>query len=100
MSIFPFLKYLFIWLCWVLVVACKLLVAECGIQFPDRIEPGSPALGAWSLSHWTTRKVPNFSFVKFLLHLQHDLEIKSTALKFSVSKYIHHLRGTKHLTAP
>ena len=24
-----------------------------------RIEPGPPALGAWSLSHWTTREVPN-----------------------------------------
>ena len=22
------------------------------------IEPGPPALGAWSLSHWTTREVP------------------------------------------
>ena len=25
------------------------------------IEPGLPALGAWSLSHWTTRVVPKFS---------------------------------------
>ena len=23
-----------------------------------RINPGFPALGAWSLSHWTTREVP------------------------------------------
>ena len=22
------------------------------------MEPGPPALGAWSLSHWTTREVP------------------------------------------
>ena len=22
------------------------------------IKPGAPALGAWSLSHWTTREVP------------------------------------------
>ena len=27
------------------------------------IEPGSPALGAWSLSHWTTREVPIFGFL-------------------------------------
>ena len=24
----------------------------------SRMEPGPPALGAWSLSHWTTREVP------------------------------------------
>ena len=43
---------LFIWLCWVLVAASRISVAVCGI------EPGPPALGAWRLSHWTTRKVP------------------------------------------
>ena len=31
-----------------------------GSSSPNRpgIEPGPPALGAWSLSHWTTREVP------------------------------------------
>ena len=24
------------------------------------IEPGAPALGAWCLTHWTTREVPSF----------------------------------------
>ena len=37
------------------------LVAACGI-WPG-IEPGLPALGAWSLNHWTTREVPHFIFV-------------------------------------
>ena len=23
------------------------------------VKPGSPSLGAWSLSHWTTREVPD-----------------------------------------
>ena len=33
---------LFIWLHWVLVSACKLLVAVCGIQFPDQgLNPGA-----------------------------------------------------------
>ena len=47
--------YLFLWLCWV-------LVAACGIYFPDQgSNPRPPALGAWSLSHWTTREVPDSS---------------------------------------
>ena len=41
-----------------LVVAYELLVAACGILFPDqRFNPGPPALGTRSLSHWTTREV-------------------------------------------
>ena len=44
--------YLFAWLHWVLVVACGILAPWPGI------EPGFPALGVWSLSHWTTREVP------------------------------------------
>ena len=45
--------FLFIWLLWVLVVACSLwdLISWSGI------EPGPCALGVWSLSHWTTREV-------------------------------------------
>jgi len=30
------------------------------------IKPGPSALGAWSLSHWSTRKVPVIGFKKFL----------------------------------
>ena len=30
------------------------------------IEPGPPALGVWSLSHWTTREVPLFLFLVFV----------------------------------
>ena len=32
--------------------ACRILVPR------PRIEPVPPALGAWSLNHWTTREVP------------------------------------------
>ena len=50
--------------CGILVLACKLLVAACGIQFPDQgSNLGSPALGAQSLSHWTTREVPFLLFL-------------------------------------
>ena len=46
--IFLFLKNVFIWLCWVLVI----LVAACGFLFSDQgLILGSPALGVWSLSH-------------------------------------------------
>ena len=47
--------------CGLLVVACKLLVAACMwvLVLRPGIEPGPPALGVWSLTHWTTRKVPH-----------------------------------------
>ena len=47
---FFFNIYLFIWLRWVLV-SCSMWDP---VPWPGT-EPGSPALGAWSLSHWTTR---------------------------------------------
>ena len=53
--------YLLTWL-------CRVLVAACGIQFPDQgVEPRPPALGLRSLSHWTTKGVPPvFSLSVFL----------------------------------
>ena len=63
--------YLFIWLFRVLVAACRIFVVVYGIfscvlwtlscgmwdLVPwSGIEPGSPALGAWSISHWTPGK--------------------------------------------
>ena len=40
------------------------LVAACGILVPQPgMEPGPPALGAWSLNHWTTREVPSECFL-------------------------------------
>ena len=69
-----FLKIYFFRLSWVLVVACRIFsVAACKIFIcntptlsysmwdlipPPGIEPGPPALGVGSLSHWTTREVP------------------------------------------
>ena len=43
-----------------LVVVCRVLI--CGMRdllivTPSAIEPGPLALGAWNLSHWTTREV-------------------------------------------
>ena len=67
-SFFFFLNiYLFIWLLLVLVVACGIF--SCGmwdlVPWPG-IEPGPPALGAQSLSHWTTREVPRTANLKLL----------------------------------
>ena len=51
----------FIWLHWVLVVALRIFSCSMWDLAPwPGIEPGTPALGAWSLSHWTTRAVPCF----------------------------------------
>ena len=50
--------------------ACKMLVHQPGI------EPVTPALGAWSINHWTAREVPIISdlthcllFTKFITDL-------------------------------
>ena len=54
-----FKKYLFIWLCQALVVACGL--TSCGMWdlVPwSGIKPAPPTLGLQSLSHWTTTEVP------------------------------------------
>ena len=54
-----FKKYLFIWLHWVLVGAFGIFSWSMWDLVPwPGIEPGPPALGAWSLSHWTSREVP------------------------------------------
>ena len=49
---------------------------SCGLRdlvpWPG-IEPGPPALGAKSLSHWTTREVPIHTFVKKIHFLLPDI---------------------------
>ena len=54
-----------------LVAACGLLVAACELLVAARMrnlvpqpgmEPRPPAVGTWSLTHWTTREVPFFVF--------------------------------------
>ena len=38
------------------------LLQRVGSSSLARMEPRPPALGAWSLSHWTTRNIPAFWF--------------------------------------
>ena len=63
-----FKEYLFIWLHWFLVSAhrifdfCQAGSFSCGmwdLVLWSMINPRPSALGAQSLSHWTTREVPN-----------------------------------------
>ena len=54
---------------WVLVAALRIFVATLGLLVAaclwdlvprSGIEHGPPELGAWSLTHWTIREVPEF----------------------------------------
>ena len=65
-SLKKYLFYWFTWLFWVLTVTCRIFscykqTLSCGmwdlVPWPG-MEPGPHQLGAWSLSHWTTREVP------------------------------------------
>ena len=61
-----FLKniYLYVWRLQVSVADAESLVAVCGTQFPQPgIEPGPPALGARSVSHWSTREGPCWRYL-------------------------------------
>ena len=51
--------YLCIWLRQVIVMACELLVVTWSLVPWPGIKPGLPALGVWSLSHWTAREAPS-----------------------------------------
>ena len=74
---FLFLKkyfYLFIWLHWVFTEAPRSLLwhtgsFSCGMRDLDlwpRTEPWPPALGAQSLSHWTTREAQDLSLLEHI----------------------------------
>ena len=63
----------------------QVLVAACGISSlgSPGIEPRSPALRAWSLSHWTTREVPVQCFVNNQLWREYmSHEFQASALLF------------------
>ena len=54
---FNFYFYLFIWLCWVLVVAHRIFNLHCGMQdlvLWSGMQSRAPTLRSPSLSHWTT----------------------------------------------
>ena len=57
----------FLSLCWVLVAACGIFSCSIWGLVPwPGIEPGSPMLGMWSLSHWTpSGRSNNFWFMRY-----------------------------------
>ena len=60
---FSFIPKVFIWLCWVLVVVHGIFSCSIWDLVPwAGIECWPPALGVWSLNHWTTREVPTVVF--------------------------------------
>ena len=86
-------RLLFMWLRWVLVevhsifdfcvacgiFSCHMWMLSCimwdVVPWPE-IETRAPALGVWSLSHWTTREVPAFfSFVRRENYFPHSSTI-------------------------
>ena len=67
-----------------LVVACKSLdlVSQPGT------EPRPPALGAWSLSQWTTRDLPCFAFLIAALLSCNSYTIQFTYLKCTIRWFL------------
>ena len=62
-----FFKYLFIWLCWVLVVACSVFIAACGVLFPDQgLNPGHLHWELWVLSPGPPGKSPEIIFCNYI----------------------------------
>ena len=72
-------NYLLIWLHQDFTVACRIFCLCCCLRTLScsgwdlvswsGIEPGPPLWGAWSLSHWTTRKVTRALSLFFLINL-------------------------------
>ena len=97
--------YLSLWLCWVLVAACRIFSSgmqtlSCSMwdlaPWPGT-ETGSPELGVWRLSHWTTREVPHVLLLNttttIYLLLQSILTITNNARhNLSPSEYCNQLQ--------
>ena len=80
LSFFKNFIYVFIWLPWVhgiFDLHYSMRTLSCGmwdlVLWPG-IEPHPPALGAWSVSHWTTREVP-IHFLEPTMHLQNPASL-------------------------
>ena len=60
-----FNMYLFIWLCRVLVAACRIFTVAVGSSVLTRNRTPDPlVLEARSFNHWTTREVPGQRFLE------------------------------------
>ena len=78
--------YLFIWLSWVLVSAHGIFSCSVWDLVPwPEIEPGPPALGPQSLSHWTTRGAPQLSYCFFVPKIELGIVSRSFHTKSPIS---------------
>ena len=63
--------------CSMQTLSCGMKTLSCGMHAgcssPTRDQTGPPALGAWSLAHWTTREVPYTT-----VHLRKNTEMNLT----------------------
>ena len=77
--------YLCIWLCRVLVAACRIFSCSLWDLVPwPGIKPRAPAVGARSLSHWTTREAPrSFVFKEEHLYIFHSWNICYAIIHFN-----------------
>ena len=79
-SILKYFKKIFIWLCRVSIRAHWIFDFCCGMwdQVPwQGIKPRTSALGAQSLSHWTTRKILVSKFLNPLSKVSREWRIES-----------------------
>ena len=100
--VLPLKKYLFIWLCRVLVAACRLLVEACGIQFPDQASnlgplhwqheaSGSGPPGKSPCSSFSQQYLPRPFLLFATSHFSSKISSKSLLLKLSRSSLIQQL---------
>ena len=90
-------------------VACKLLVAACGIQFPEQGSNSTLCTGSVEfLSHWTTKQVPIFFFFKkiylfywSIIDLQCEFLLYSNVIQLHTHTHIHtHIYILFHILFP
>ena len=83
LSLFYSARFICFWLCvfcFFKILYLAMLGLSCSmwglIPWPG-IKPGPPALGVWSLSHWTTREVPILFFLIGIQLLYHVVLVSS-----------------------
>ena len=83
---------LFIWLCQILVAACRVFSCRMWAVVPrPGIEPRPPALGAQNLSHWITKEVPGPLFLS--LTFEHGVSWQSLCCFGDCLTFINNSRG-------
>ena len=85
MFLFWFFKYLFLFIqLAVSGLSCTMQTLGCGrwdlVSWPGT-EPGPPALGAESHSHWTTKEVPDLCVLKVFMNMAFQIHRRTASSK-------------------